>query len=280
MIGAIDLHTHHDRCGHAAGGLEAYVRHAAEQGMAVLGVSDHAPLFASPDDHPLPRIQMAKSQYAGYLAEAKDLRARYAGTIDLRIGIEADYVMGEEGVYRSAFAASDLDYVIGSVHAFGPFHVYQPETWPAAARRGELLAAYFEHVRAAATSGLFDVLGHFDAVKVHAPEVFDVARAELEVTLDAIADSGIVVEFNTAGSRKCGEVFPRPELARRLVDRGVAFTYGSDAHAPAEVGFGFGRVLQLCHAIGVRSLATFRGRAREDVPLPALQSGRGNQRAL
>lgn len=39
----IDLHTHHERCGHADGTLADVARWAIERGISVLGVSDHAP---------------------------------------------------------------------------------------------------------------------------------------------------------------------------------------------------------------------------------------------
>jgi len=264
----IDLHTHHHRCGHADGDLETYVQHAAALGFATLGVSDHAPLFADRHDHPMPRIQMARSDYPNYLREARNLQERYADRLPVRIGIEADYIEGTEAVYREALAASELDYAIGSVHMFAGFHVYHPATWPGKGHRSALFAAYFDALRKAARSGMFDILAHIDAVKVFGPEVFEVAAHEIEPTLDAIAESGVVVEFNTAGVRKCGEVFPSPELARGLVARGVPFTFGSDAHRPTELGFAAPEVLALCRNLGIREFAVFEGRERSFVPLP------------
>jgi histidinol-phosphatase (PHP family) len=264
----IDLHTHHHRCGHARGDLEAYLQRAAERSFAVLGVSDHAPLFAHRDDHPRPGIQMARSEYPHYLREARELQGRYRGALDVRIGIEADYLAGTEAIYRAALAEGDLDYVIGSVHTFADFHVYHPASWPPPGERAALFAAYFAALRRAVASGLFDVLAHLDAVKVFGPEVFEEAAHEIEPTLDAIAASGIVVEFNTAGIRKCGELFPRADLVRGLVARGVTFTFGSDAHHPDELGFGATEVLALARAQGIERFATFAQRERMLHPLP------------
>jgi histidinol-phosphatase (PHP family) len=264
----VDLHNHHRRCGHAQGELEDYAAHAAEHGFAMLGVSDHAPLFSNPDDHPIPGIHMARSDYPNYLREARDLRERYADQLQVRIGIEADYLEGSEEVYREALASRDLDYIIGSVHTFAGFHVYNPRTWPPVGERAGLFAAYFDALRKAARSGMFDILAHIDAVKVFGPEVFEVAGHEIEPTLDAIAASGVVVEFNTAGIRKCGEAFPNPELVRGLVARGVPFTFGSDAHRPDELGYGAKEILALCGELGIREFAIFDGRERASVPLP------------
>ena len=266
----IDLHTHHRRCGHARGDLVDYAERAAERGFTILGVSDHAPLFAHPLDHPLPRIQMARSDFPNYLREASELRERYRGALDVRVGVEADYLAGTEAVYRAALAAPELDYVLGSVHTFDGFHVYHPETWPPPGERAALFAGYFAAVRGAVRSGLFDILAHVDAVKVFGPEVFAEAAHEFEPTLDAIAESGIAVEFNTAGIRKCGEAFPHPAWVHGLVARGVAFTFGSDAHRPDELGYGAEGVLALCREVGIREFAVFEGRERMLVPIPAI----------
>ncbi len=273
--GLIDLHSHHRRCGHARGELRDYVDGAVVAGITRFGISDHAPLFAEAEDDPQPTIRMARSEYQDYLREAKALRARHAGELAVLVGVEADYVEGEEARYREILAASELDYVIGSVHAFGPYHVYQRETWPADGDRRELFSMYFRHVRQAAMSGLFDILGHFDAVKVFGPEVFDVAQDDIAETLDAIVASGITVEINTAGLRKCGEVFPRPALIRALASRGVRFTFGSDAHAPEELGYGSTEVLALCEQFGIDTFATFASRTCSLVPRPRLPARQG-----
>jgi len=44
----IDLHTHQGRCGHAAGSLVDVAGRAIARGIAVLGVSDHAPRSTAP----------------------------------------------------------------------------------------------------------------------------------------------------------------------------------------------------------------------------------------
>lgn len=261
----VDLHNHHERCGHARGALADYVAYAAEAGLPTLGVADHAPRFADPDDHPLPGIQMARSEYPAYLAEARALRERYADRLELLIGIEADYLPGTETTYRAQLGASGLDYVIGSVHEWDGIHVYKPQTWEGHERRA-LFEGYFAHVRAAVRSGLFDVLGHLDAVKVYGPDVFDVAAHEIEPTLDAIAESGIVVELNTSGYRKCGELFPSPVLVERLHARGVRFTFGSDAHHPSELTHAAADVAALLDRIGVTELSAFSARERRSVP--------------
>lgn len=64
-----DLHTHHERCGHAIGTIEDYVKQAIEYGLHYIGISDHSPYFYSEDDHLYPTTAMAKSELVPYIEE-------------------------------------------------------------------------------------------------------------------------------------------------------------------------------------------------------------------
>ncbi|MBW6456676.1 MAG: histidinol-phosphatase, partial [Trueperaceae bacterium] len=258
----IDLHTHHDRCGHAEGSLADVAGWATQRGIAVLGVSDHAPRFADPDDHPLPATQMARSQWDGYLAEAAALRDELAGRLDLRVGVEADYLPGTEAVYRAALDRPELDYVLGSVHEVpapgGSWGLFHPETY-AGADLDEVHRRYWETVAAAATSGLFDVLAHLDLVRM-LPAPAEPPLAAIEAALDAIADAGVAVEINGSGMRRDGRPYPDEPILAGLVRRGVPISFGSDAHRRGQLGLGWGEARALLGALGVERVAVFRGR--------------------
>lgn len=267
----VDLHTHHARCGHARGTLEEIARHAHARGVGVLGWSDHAPLFAHTEDHPKPGVQMARSEWPAYLREAHEVRARLAAEgldLDLRIGIEADYLPGTEEAYREALRDPRLDYALGSVHEVNGWHVYKPATWEDLRDPDDFHVAYWRALRDAAASGLFDVLSHLDAIKALAPAPRRDLTAEREATLDAIAEADVAVEINASGLRKSDEFFPAPGLVEGLVRREVPITFGSDAHRFEELGAHFDDAARLLRSLGRTELVTFRGRRREWLPLP------------
>lgn len=269
----IDLHTHHERCGHAEGTLEEVARAAHDHGVRIFGWSDHAPLFAHPDDHPKPGIQMARSAWPGYLDEAREVRERLCSELpdlDVRIGVEADYLPGTEGAYREPLADPRLDYVLGSVHETEGWHVYKPDTWGDLADPDDFHLAYWRALRGAASSGLFDALAHIDAIKALAPAANGDLRGEIEATLDCIADVGVAVEINASGLRKAGEFFPAPSLVDGLVRRGVPITFGSDAHAPRQLGGGFTEAARLLERVGRTRWVTFRERRPVWVELGAV----------
>lgn len=265
----IDLHTHHARCGHAEGSLADVAAWAHAAGVRVLGFSDHAPRFADPRDHPRPTIQMARSAWDGYLVEAAAERAAWRGRLDVRVGVEVDWVPGTEDAVRRGLDRPELDFVLGSVHEVGDWHVYLPDTW-VDLDVDAFHEGYWREVAAAAGSGLFDVLAHLDAIRAKVPAPRHASHAAMEAALDAIADAGVAVEINGSGLRRDGRLFPERPLLAGLVRRGVPISFGSDAHRRSQLGLGWPEALAALAELGVAELATFVGRRAAPVPLPAL----------
>jgi histidinol-phosphatase (PHP family) len=251
----IDYHLHvvaHGERPMTVENILAYCEVARERGIRQLGITEH--------DRYLEEIDLAAYEEAQERSE----------DVELRLGIEIDYVPGDDE--RMEYYATELpyDYVIGSVHRVDGREVdratdrsiYEDyETY-------ELYEAYFANVRRAALSGLFDVLGHPDLIKIfrHRPER-DITPI-LEETADAVAASGIVVDVNSAGLRKpVGEVYPSRRLLEMFHRRGVPVILSSDAHAAHEVGAGYEVSIPLVREVGYTEVTTFKARERGTLPL-------------
>ncbi|HEX7528948.1 MAG TPA: histidinol-phosphatase, partial [Thermoanaerobaculia bacterium] len=63
-----------------------------------------------------------------------------------------------------------------------------------------------------------------------------------------------------------GEEYPAPLLLTSLVAAGVPIVFSSDAHAPAEVGWGRDRIEAAARAAGAREHLSFRKRKRRTHP--------------
>lgn len=233
-----DYHTHHERCGHAAGSIAEYIEAALALGLHEIGISDHAPVYWAEGDHALPGSAMARSELGAYVEEVRELKRRYADRISVKLGLEADFAPGFEDVYREVLAQYPFDYVIGSVHYCREVHIYHRARWEGVDDASDIYAEYFRLIRASAGSGLFDVLGHITGIMAYGPKPpREFLERQFDETAQAIAASGVAIEVNTSGLRKGGEgPFPAAELLRRCIAAGVPITYGSDAHHPGEVG--------------------------------------------
>ena len=268
----IDLHTHHDRCGHAQGGLPAYAAAAIERGLRTLGVSDHAPLLLEgAGDEPAPGMHMPASAWEPYLVEATALRGRVAADLELLVGVEADYLAGREAAYAALLADPRLDYALGAVHYVDGYHVYDRDRWREHDDVDAAYARYHELVREAAATGLFDVMAHIDAMKARAPRPPSAPERAWDATVEALRAAGVAVEVNTAGLRKCGEPFPAWGLIERLHTAGVPLTFGSDAHRPHEVHHAWPLIRDGLVERGITELVVMRQRQR--VPVSLAPSG-------
>ncbi|MFJ8948074.1 histidinol-phosphatase [Streptomyces sp. NPDC102395] len=263
----IDLHTQHERCGHATGSLRDYVTTALEMGVDVLGLSDHTPMFAAAEDHALPRVAMPKSEFPAYVAEALALKEEFAGRIEVLVSTEADYLAGATEPYARELARYPFDYVIGSVHMFEGKDIFDTSRWDGLDddELPAVKARFFRTVADCARTGLFHVMGHVDALKGNHPRLGAVpAPAAADEMLRAIRDSGAVLEINTSGNTKQhGGWYPETDVLERAHHFGVPVTFASDAHVPERICDQYADVVRVLRDIGFRQWTVFRqGRPR------------------
>ena len=247
----------------------ARYREAAElAGVAELGVAEHIHRFSA-------ALEIWRHPF--WVEEAHDDIDAYVEFVQgsgLRLGIEADYVAGAEDRTEELLGSRPFDYVVGSVHFIGDASIDQ-ERWDVwELERGDpdrIWERYFAQLAAAARTGLFDVIGHPDLVKVWGtarPAPSRDPRHYYEPAVEAMAEAGVAAEISTAGLRKpIGELYPCEPLARMLAEAGVPFALSSDAHLPGEVGYAYDRAVRFLSEIGVDEIATFAGRERRLEPL-------------
>lgn len=270
----IDYHTHHERCGHAVGTLEQYIRQGIEIGLSHIGVSDHMPLLHVDPAEYYPEMAMAMEELPRYVEEALALKEKYRGQIEVRVGLEGDYIEGWEAEIEQIVKKYPWDYVIGSVHFLGEWDVSdfrQVHNW-----EGQdvfaVYARYYDAVAKAAKTGFYDIIGHLDVIKRfgYNPEP-DRQEETIELerqALSAVAEAGVAMELNASGlSKPCAEMFPSERILQSAIQMGIPLTLGSDAHDPQKLGEHLDTARRTLYGLGVRELATFAGRKRTMIPL-------------
>ncbi|MGG1877373.1 histidinol-phosphatase HisJ [Paenibacillus cisolokensis] len=269
----IDYHTHHARCGHAQGQLEEYVQRAIELGLDHIGLSDHMPLLHVDPDRYYPEMAMPMAELPRYVEECLQLKERYKGQIEVRVGLEGDYIEGCEEEIERIVNGYPWDYVIGSVHFLGEWDItdYRQTAGWEGKDPLEVYRQYYDAVQKAAATGFYDIMGHLDVIKrfgygpgkEHEPDVIALEKAALA----AVAKSGKAMELNASGlSKDCAEMFPSRRMLEEAISLGIPLTLGSDAHQPLKLGEHLDKARALLAELGVTALATFRERKREMVP--------------
>lgn len=259
MLLPADYHLHTPLCRHAAGEPAEYAKRAAAIGLDEIGFSDHSPMRR--DDFDNWRMNQDQlDEYAGKVRKAqKDFPQ-----LTIRLALEVDYLPGHEDWIRELAARHPWDYFIGSVHyVFDSWDIDNPAKRSEWNRRDlfEVWSAYFDRLTMAAASGLFEIIGHADLPKKFGRRPARDCTPLHKKFLAAAKKSGCAIELNTAGLRRdCREIYPSRQILELARREGVPITFGSDAHAPEEVGMHFAEAVQLARAVGYTECRRFARR--------------------
>lgn len=261
-----DYHMHTPLCHHATGTPSEYAAQAVALGLPEIGFSDHAPMRQDGFDN----WRMGLADLDEYVRLVEQARRDHPG-LPIRLALEVDWLPGQESWIRELAARHPWDYLIGSVHYVGPdWAIDDPGTLSRWKRENpdDVWAAYVDLLTQAAGSRLFDILGHIDLPKKFGFRPHRDVLPLYDRFLGIAKDSGVAIEINTAGLRKdCREMYPSRDILCVAARRGVALTFGSDAHAPAEVGAALGEAQRLARDVGFIVTRRFAGRHATEVPI-------------
>ena len=266
-----NFHTHTVLCD---GKLtaEQMVKAAIDRGFTALGFTGHSYL---PFDN---KWCMTPATTRLYKETVLALREKYAGVIDIFLGVEQDYC--------SDTPTADYDYVIGSAHCIEIGGEYFSVDFRAEEQRrivndyygGDFLPfieRYYKTVADVHKKTNADIIGHFDLVsKFNEGCVFfdeNTARykdAAIEA-LESILKDHKLFEVNSGSMYKLGRTAPYPSvfLLKELFARGGEVILSSDSHDANSLGYKFPEMTELIKACGFRSRKIFTKNGFADVKL-------------
>jgi histidinol-phosphatase (PHP family) len=251
-----DLHNHTTLCNHAEGSIDDYIQKAIEQGIKYFGFSDHAPMDFDP------KYRMSFKQMKEYEQSVLDAKKRYKDKINILLGYEVDYLKNH---IDKRVLEADVDYLIGSVHFIDGWGFDNPEFIGRYEHEDidEIWQKYFHAIKEMAQSGLFDIVGHLDLIKVFKFMPKKTISSIVKDTLLAIKEADMVLEINMAGLRKpIGEPYPSIELLQEAFKLEIPVTFGSDAHKPQQVGLYANEITTIAKHIGYKQCVIFSNRKK------------------
>ena len=257
-----DYHIHTLLCRHATGAPADYARRASEMGFTEIGFSDHSPMQRDDFDD----WRMRLDQLDEYVENVRKAQTDFP-TLTIRLALEVDYLPGHEEWIRELAARHPWDYFIGSVH-------YVSDSWAIDDPRKlsewnnrdarEVWSVYVDRLTCAAETGLFEIIGHADLPKKFGHKLDGNCAAPYERFMCAAKKHSCALDLNTAGLRKdCKEIYPSAEILRMACEQGVPIAFGSDAHAPEEVGMNFSDAIDLARKVGYTHCVQFAQRQRQ-----------------
>jgi histidinol-phosphatase (PHP family) len=263
---------------------EKYVEQALDLGFIALGFSEHSPL---PFDTPFSLKQENIRQYVSEIDRLKDL---HAGKINIYRSLEIDFIPGYSENFEEAKKSCQTEYAIGGVHLVIPDNPGDGDIWfidgpdSDVYDRGisdyfdgnikKAVKTYFRQLNTMIDTQDFDVVAHFDKIKMHNRNRFFTEdekwyRELVGETLSLIKQKGLIAEVNTRGlyKKRSDSLFPDGKTLQQLIEHGIPVIISSDAHKPDELNLFFDHAIEKLLAFGRKYVMYFNGTVWEEKAL-------------
>ena len=247
----IDGHIHIERGPYTLEWIRRFVEKALEMHLDEIRLLEHSHRF----DEFIPMYDQvrARSEYvdAWFLRQLKGtslddyldlIRKVREEKFPVRIlfGLEVCYFQEFEDFIRSTTRDRNLDFLLGSVHFVDGFAFdHKVEHW-AAVDVDVIYDRYFETSVSLAESGLFDGIGHPDAIKLFGHRPSYPLTEYYERLAAALAGNSMYADQNSGVFRRCPDTSTLgmdKELISILKKHNVPMITSSDAHCPEDVGY-------------------------------------------
>jgi len=250
-----DGHVHTSLCHHASGTMEEYVRAAIKKGLHRLVFLEHLEVGV----HYFETTWLNSVDFRRYFDEGNRLKERYAGLIDIGLGVEVGYNPSAEAEILDFLAKYTWDRIGLSYHYFeeNGRHINmlsrKKVNWDEFSRIGvsKVIGSYFDGLISAVHNIPAQVLCHLDAVLRFHPDLYfdDRHKDQIAVLLDAVGHKAMALEINTSGYVHRGSPYPQAWIVEKAVEKGIHLSLGSDAHRPEDVGRYFDRIPDFMKAL-------------------------------
>lgn len=262
----VHLHTLHS---HGKNSTQEMLNAAKINGLSIIGFSEHSPRPAAymyPQDYQ----ERLLSSFPTYIHEVLALKNEHTAT-EILLGVEVDYIVGEERYAKHLCEEYPYDYIIGGLHFQGTWGFdWSIDQWNLLddTARFAIYQRYYEDITRMCATGFFQIIAHPDLIKIFTVTSFsrwiEKGQPCVEQALIAIRDNKMAMEVSSAGLRKaCQEIYPGPVIMGMARDLDVPISFASDAHCASTPAYKFNELAQYASAFGYTKSAIFRQKQPE-----------------
>ncbi len=223
------FHVHTYRCGHMHDDKKEweYIEKAIELGATEIWFTDHAPFPGNPFNN-----RMMMEELPKYVATLRELKQRYAKQIDVKIGLEIEYLPNYHDYYEELRDSGNFDLLLLGQH----FSLLSDGSYSfSMSDKSDEPRVLADGMIEGMKSGFFQVVAHPDQI-FRRKETWDRVCEQIANEIKTCAvDYGVILEKNVCNmigkKKRCGY---RLEFWRNLSDK-VQTIYGMDAHSIVEL---------------------------------------------
>lgn len=223
-------HNHTARCHHASGSDEEYVRAAIKGGLELFGFADHAPHHYYGDYRS--SVRMTAQELPEYCAAVNELKEKYKGEIDVRLGLEMEYMPAFFERDLQLYRSCGVEYLILAQHTIGNESLPGRLDSFAEGDDKARLTAYVNQCIEGIKSGVYSYFAHPDVLNFSGDE--DFYENECDRLIDAAKEFSLPLEINLLGL-STGRHYPREAFFKRVAKKSHYAVIGRDAHSPDRV---------------------------------------------
>jgi histidinol-phosphatase (PHP family) len=262
-----NYHTHTHFCD-GKENMRLFVEKAAELQFNHLGFSPHAPISDEYD------FTLTETDIPAYLKEVELFQKQYP-QLQILKGMECDYIPNITKDFLYYKNQYGLDYIIGGVHLVKVPN--SDEVWfidgPKRETYDKGIAHFFNNNIQKAVSCFweqtfemietqkFDVIAHFDKIKMHNQERFFKENEDWYIKLvnhaiELIIKTNLIVEINSRGiyRMRCKDFYPSDYILKQLAVAKVPMIISSDAHKAEELALYYEEAKAKLRGFGIETL--------------------------
>ena len=249
-----------------------YAEKAVELGFSSIGFSEHSPL---PFEN---NFSLKEEKVDEYIQTIEQLKKEFSGHLKIYRALEMDFIPGISENFTFWRNRVQVDYLIGSIHLVKP--EFGDELWftdgPDFKTYDKGLKNFFEgDIKKAVTAFYhqtnrmietqrFEILGHFDKIKMHNRNRFFTEdenwyRKLVDETLILAKQKNLIVEVNTRGlyKKRSDSLFPDNYALKRVKELNIPVIISSDAHLPDEINLLFNFAQNRLKEFGFKEVMSF-----------------------
>lgn len=264
-----DFHTHSHFSPDCKFKMEEMIQGAIKNKVNTLCITDHIDLdYGNCEEDFL-------FNYNDFFNEFTSLREKYSKDIKLIPGVEIGMQPQIINTIHDSVPIERFDFVIMSIHTAKREELHEGNFYKNKTAKQAFRDYYEDLFTCVNEFNDFDIVGHVNIIDRYTnflenPSIEFSEYKDLVVkVLEKIISKGKGIEVNTSGTRYGLPYFhPNIKILKLYKELGgEIITFGSDAHTPQDIGYGYNEVMDLLKLIGFKYITTFEKREKSFIKI-------------